>query len=215
MCSRPPPPPIEAQRSRSRQPARGPKSGRVRRGASRRGSDRPRVSVDNWWTEPRRNPTKPVHNGRIVEALNLADLQGKARKPLNVGLLAMQKVEGSSPFSRLEVPANRRFSDFLARRRGTDGYADSPGFEGRSPASTKACKTGTFRGRACVSVGPAGTVRSPGGQLVDRTPPRRRACRTRYTGSDRVGPDRGVRGGDPGDREDPLLARPPPRHVSS
>jgi hypothetical protein len=25
------------------------------------------------------------------------------------GLLAMQKVEGSSPFSRLEVPANRRF----------------------------------------------------------------------------------------------------------
>jgi hypothetical protein len=31
-------------------------------------------------------------------------------------LLAMQKVVGSSPISRLEVPANRRFSSFLARR---------------------------------------------------------------------------------------------------
>jgi hypothetical protein len=38
---------------------------------------------------------------------------GRKRTELaKLELLAMQKVEGSSPFSRLEVPANWRFSGF-------------------------------------------------------------------------------------------------------
>jgi hypothetical protein len=97
--------------ARSRQPARELGGARARRGARGQGSDRPRGSVDYWCTEPWRNPTKRGACGRIAEAWNLAHCRDKARKPRGFGLLAMQKVEGSSPFSRFEeVPRSREVS---------------------------------------------------------------------------------------------------------
>ena len=66
--------------------------------------DRPRFSVDNWWTEPRRNAaksgTEPVWAGP-----SFAPFAGRSpAHRVNLRLLAMQKVEGSSPFSRFEEP---------------------------------------------------------------------------------------------------------------
>jgi hypothetical protein len=70
----------EPRRCRTRQPARGPVSRRAGRGASRRGSDAIGLASrwDNWWTEPRRNPTKRGACCRIVEARNPGDLQGQS-----------------------------------------------------------------------------------------------------------------------------------------
>jgi hypothetical protein len=72
--------------------------------------------VDDWLTQPWQNAPKSDNPHEAPTARHCLICRQKAHEPGSPRLLAMQKVEGSSPFSRLKMPANRRFSDFLARR---------------------------------------------------------------------------------------------------
>jgi hypothetical protein len=59
----------------------------------------PRLGA-NWVPEPRQRATKPETERRDVKRTDMSICRDKAVKPRDQGLLAMQKVEGSSPFSR-------------------------------------------------------------------------------------------------------------------
>jgi hypothetical protein len=76
--------------------------------------------VDDWLTQPRQTATNRDEFPQAPKAPNRLVCRQKAHAPGHTRLLAMQKVEGSSPFSRLEVPAIDNFLIFLIER-GTDG----------------------------------------------------------------------------------------------
>jgi hypothetical protein len=74
------------------------------------GCVKPRVrTVDDWLTEPRRNASKRGEPRSVWRPRKHPFAGQNPLRATNVGLLAMQKVVGSSPISRLKGPANRTF----------------------------------------------------------------------------------------------------------
>ena len=65
---------------------------------------RPRLDppVDDWLTQPRQNTTKRGESPRVPKARNRRICRWKANEPGHTHLLAMQKVEASSPVSRFD-----------------------------------------------------------------------------------------------------------------